>query len=308
LLYWSQLVKHLSFHRGSLRLKSVKPFEFQVLEFVKKKSLVQEFYCKSITLKLLNRIALVTGAGRGMGRGIALQLATEGADIVVNYAKSKERADQLCREVNSIGRKSVSMRADVSSEIEVKKMFEETKEIFGEIDILVNNAGIERLCLLENMSYDSWKIVLETNLGGAFLCSKYAIPILNKNGNGRIVNIVSDAGKTGYKYLSAYCASKFGLIGLTQSLAIELSQKKITVNAVCPGATDTDMLSWEYDELAKIENTRAEQQKEILYNRIPLGRIASPKEIGELIVYLSSDAGSFITGESINISGGMEVH
>ena len=158
------------------------------------------------------------------------------------------------------------------------------------------------------MPSEVWDEVINTNLKGAFLCCKYAIPLLDKKGSGRIINIVSDAGKTGYKYLSAYRASKFGLIGLTQSAALQLFPHRITVNAICPGATETDMLYWEYDELAKIGHTNRTTQEKSLFNRIPLSRIASPEEIGGLVVYLAPDEGSYITGESINISGGMETH
>ncbi len=259
-------------------------------------------------MKLTGRVALVTGATRGIGRGIASKLAAEGADIIVNYRKDEKSAIELRDRLTSIGVRVLTVKADVSSEVEVKRMFEEIRSDFQKLDILVNNAGIERLCLLADLPSDQWDEVLGTNLRGAFLCCKYAIPLMVRNGNGRIINVASDAGKTGYKYLSAYCASKFGLIGLTQSLAAELAEDRINVNAICPGATYTDMLDLEYTELAKIQGTTARIEQQALLNRIPLKRIASPEEIGSLIVFLSSDDGSFVTGESINISGGMEVH
>ena len=259
-------------------------------------------------MKVTSRVALVTGATRGIGRGIASRLAAEGADIIINYHKNEKAAVELRDKITSIGKRALIVKADISSEVEVKRMFEEISRDFQKLDILINNAGIERLCLLADMPSDQWDEVLNTNLRGAFLCCKYAVPLLAKNGNGRIINVASDAGKTGYKYLSAYCASKFGLIGLTQSLAAELAEHRITVNAICPGATYTDMLDWEYVELAKLQGTTAIIEQKALLDRIPLRRIASPEEIGSLIVFLSSDDGSFVTGESINISGGMEVH
>jgi len=173
---------------------------------------------------------------------------------------------------------------------------------------LINNAGIQVLSLVKDTPVSVWDEVLDINLKGVFLCCKHAIPYMIRNGKGRIINIAADAGKTGMKYIASFCASKFGVIGLTQALAIELAEHNITVNAICPGPTDTDMLYEYYDRMAEIRGTTSKQEEEALLDAIPVRRVARPEEIGNLAVYLASDDASYITGEAINISGGVELH
>lgn len=245
-------------------------------------------------MRLNGKVALVTGASRGIGREIALELAREGADVVVNYAGSEAKAKEVVQEIIAMGRKSFSIQANISSSEDVQKMVDETIQQFGKLDILVNNAGITRDQLLMRMKESDWDDVMNTNLKGVFLCTKAVTRQMMKQRSGRIINISSIVGFSGNAGQANYVAAKSGIIGLTKTAARELAARGITVNAVAPGYIATDMT----EQLP--EEVKAEMLKQI-----PLARIGEPKEIAKVVSFLASDDSSYITGQTIHVNGGM---
>jgi 3-oxoacyl-[acyl-carrier protein] reductase len=245
-------------------------------------------------VRLNGKVALVTGASRGIGREIALELAREGADVVVNYAGSEAKAKEVVQEIIAMGRKSFSIQANISSSEDVQKMVDETIQQFGKLDILVNNAGITRDQLLMRMKESDWDDVMNTNLKGVFLCTKAVTRQMMKQRSGRIINISSIVGFSGNAGQANYVAAKSGVIGLTKTAARELAARGITVNAVAPGYIATDMT----EQLP--EEVKAEMLKQI-----PLARIGEPKEIAKVVSFLASDDSSYITGQTIHVNGGM---
>lgn len=245
-------------------------------------------------MRLNGKVALVTGASRGIGREIALELAREGADVVVNYAGSEAKAKEVVQEIIAMGRKSFSIQANISSSEDVQKMVDETIQQFGKLDILVNNAGITRDQLLMRMKESDWDDVMNTNLKGVFLCTKAVTRQMMKQRSGRIINISSIVGFSGNAGQANYVAAKSGVIGLTKTAARELAARGITVNAVAPGYIATDMT----EQLP--EEVKAEMLKQI-----PLARIGEPKEIAKVVSFLASDDSSYITGQTIHVNGGM---
>ncbi|MDD3532100.1 MAG: 3-oxoacyl-ACP reductase FabG [Candidatus Shapirobacteria bacterium] len=247
---------------------------------------------------LTGKIALVTGASRGIGQGIALCLAKQGADVAVNYHSSADQAQEVVKKIEDLGQKSIAVRADVSKSDQVKAMVEKTVQEFGRLDILVNNAGVLNYKTLDQMTEEDWDWVIDTNLKGQFLCVKAAAPLMEKNGWGRIINIASVASGgvgVGYPALAHYCASKGGVVALTEGLAVELGVKGITVNAIAPGAVETDMAKGV---------TEDEQVKQGLLARLPIKRIGQPEDIGAAAVFLASDEASYLTGSVIYVDGG----
>ncbi|WP_338430134.1 3-oxoacyl-[acyl-carrier-protein] reductase [Synechococcus elongatus] len=243
-------------------------------------------------LPLTDRVALVTGASRGIGRAIALELAAAGAKVAVNYASSAGAADEVVAAIAAAGGEAFAVKADVSQESEVEALFAAVIERWGRLDVLVNNAGITRDTLLLRMKRDDWQSVLDLNLGGVFLCSRAAAKIMLKQRSGRIVNIASVVGEMGNPGQANYSAAKAGVIGLTKTVAKELASRGITVNAVAPGFIATDMTS----ELA------AEKLLEV----IPLGRYGEATEVAGVVRFLAADpAAAYITGQVINIDGGL---
>ncbi|WP_022853796.1 3-oxoacyl-[acyl-carrier-protein] reductase [Thermodesulfatator atlanticus] len=245
-------------------------------------------------MKLENRIALVTGASRGIGRAIALALAKEGADVIVNYASSAEAAKEVVSEIKALGRKAIALKFDVASFDEVQNAVKEAEENFGPIDILVNNAGITRDTLLMRMKEEDWDKVLGVNLKGAFNCSKAVIQGMMKRRFGRIINISSVIAFSGNPGQTNYAAAKAGLIGFTKSLAREVATRGITVNAVAPGYIETDMT-------AKIP----EKIKQAILAQIPMGRVGKAEEVAPAVVFLASEEASYITGAVIHVNGGL---
>jgi len=247
---------------------------------------------------LTGKIALVTGASRGIGQGIALCLAKQGADVAVNYHSSADQAQEVVKKIEDLGQKSIAVRADVSKSDQVEAMVEKTVQEFGRLDILVNNAGVLNYKTLDQMTEEDWDWVIDTNLKGQFLCVKAAAPLMEKNGWGRIINIASVASGgvgVGYPALAHYCASKGGVVALTEGLAVELGVKGITVNAIAPGAVETDMAKGV---------TEDEQVKQGLLARLPIKRIGQPEDIGAAAVFLASDEASYLTGSVIYVDGG----
>jgi 3-oxoacyl-[acyl-carrier protein] reductase len=242
---------------------------------------------------LKDKVAVVTGASRGIGRAIALKMAECGAKVVVS-ARSTEALESLVKEICELGGEALSVPTDISSSADVDRLFDTAMEAFGRVDILVNNAGITRDNLLVRMKDADWDAVLDTNLKGAFLCSRAAAKIMGKQRIGRIINISSVVGEMGNAGQANYCASKAGLIGLTKSVARELSKRNVTVNAVTPGFIVTDM--------TEVLN---EKVKESLLGQIPLGRFGEAEDIVSAVLFLASDQAGYITGQVLGVNGGM---
>ncbi len=243
---------------------------------------------------LEGKIAVVTGASRGIGRAIAIELASRGADVVVNYCGSLEKAEETGRLIEEKGRRALLVRADVSDAAQVEELFAQTIAEFGRIDILVNNAGITRDNLLLRMSEEEFDAVIRTNLKGTFLCMKQAAKRMLRQRSGRIINISSISGVAGNAGQANYCAAKAGVIGLTKSAAKELGSKGITVNAIAPGYIRTDMTEVLSDAV-----------KEATLARIPLKRFGNPEDIAYTAAFLASDEAAYITGQVIGTDGGM---
>ncbi|MEK8132015.1 3-oxoacyl-[acyl-carrier-protein] reductase [Paenibacillus filicis] len=243
---------------------------------------------------LTGKVALVTGASRGIGRAIAVTLAEAGADVVVNYAGSEGAAAETVAQIEALGRRSFKVKANVGSVQEVEDMFKQVLEAFGRIDILVNNAGITRDNLIMRMKEEEFDEVIETNLKGVFNCVKAATRPMMKQRSGRIVNISSVVGALGNPGQANYVAAKAGVIGMTKAAAKELSSRGITVNCVAPGFIETDMT----DKLSA-------ELREGLLKQIPLARLGQPGDIAKAVRFLVSEDASYMTGQTIHIDGGM---
>ncbi|SDM96676.1 3-oxoacyl-[acyl-carrier-protein] reductase [Paenibacillus sp. yr247] len=243
---------------------------------------------------LTGKVALVTGASRGIGRAIALHLAEHGADVAVNYAGSEAAASEVVKAIEAMGRKAVKLRADVSSYQAADDLVKQTIEIFGKIDILVNNAGITRDNLIMRMKEEEFDQVIATNLKGVFNCVKAVTRPMMKQRFGRIINISSVVGVLGNPGQANYVAAKAGVIGLTKATAKELSSRGITVNAVAPGFIETDMT----DKLSA-------EMREHMLKQIPLERLGQPEEIAKVVRFLASEDASYMTGQTLHVDGGM---
>ncbi len=245
--------------------------------------------------RLDGQTAIVTGAGRGIGRAIAKELAATGANVVVNYVTSADAARELAREIEELGPKALVVQADVTEYDQVGEMIKQTIETFGQIDILVNNAGITRDKTLKNMTREHWDEVVDVNLGSLFNCTKQVLPFMLERKSGKIVNISSFVALGGNVGQSNYAATKAGIIGFTKSLALEVSRHGITVNAVCPGFTETDMLM-----------TVPEHIRQRILDKIPMGRFGKPEEIASCVRYIVSEA-DYMTAQAISINGGVYI-
>ena len=247
----------------------------------------------SFIRSLEGRVALVTGASRGIGRAIARELANRGATVVINFFNSIERAQDLRDDIQAGGGETCLLQGDVSNRQEARRIIHRLLEIYGRIDILVNNAGITRDRSIRKMTDNDWLEVIETNLNSIFYCTSAAVPSMIEQKYGRIVNIASFSGQAGNFGQANYAASKGGIIAFTKVLALELARYNITANVVAPGFTATDML-------AAVPGDILEQIK----TRIPLGRFAEPLEIAKAAAFLICD-GDYVTGQQININGGI---
>ncbi|ADI97746.1 3-oxoacyl-(acyl-carrier protein) reductase [Staphylococcus aureus] len=242
----------------------------------------------------MTKSALVTGASRGIGRSIALQLAEEGYNVAVNYAGSKEKAEAVVEEIKAKGVDSFAIQANVADADEVKAMIKEVVSQFGSLDVLVNNAGITRDNLLMRMKEQEWDDVIDTNLKGVFNCIQKATPQMLRQRSGAIINLSSVVGAVGNPGQANYVATKAGVIGLTKSAARELASRGITVNAVAPGFIVSDMTDALSDEL-----------KEQMLTQIPLARFGQDTDIANTVAFLASDKAKYITGQTIHVNGGM---
>ncbi|SGS03101.1 3-oxoacyl-[acyl-carrier-protein] reductase [Staphylococcus aureus] len=242
----------------------------------------------------MTKSALVTGASRGIGRSIALQLAEEGYNVAVNYAGSKEKAEAVVEEIKAKGVDSFAIQANVADADDVKAMIKEVVSQFGSLDVLVNNAGITRDNLLMRMKEQEWDDVIDTNLKGVFNCIQKATPQMLRQRSGAIINLSSVVGAVGNPGQANYVATKAGVIGLTKSSARELASRGITVNAVAPGFIVSDMTDALSDEL-----------KEQMLTQIPLARFGQDTDIANTVAFLASDKAKYITGQTIHVNGGM---
>lgn len=243
---------------------------------------------------LNSKVAIVTGASRGIGKEIVLALANAGANVVINYMGNKELAEGVAEEIKKMGRDALVIKADVSNSEEVENLVSKALDHFGKIDILVNNAGITRDNLIVRMKEEDWDKVIDTNLKSVFLTSKVISKVMMKQREGKIVNISSVVGTLGNAGQANYVAAKAGVIGLTKTLARELAPRGINVNAVAPGFIQTDMTANLPDNI-----------KEKLLEQIPLARLGDPKDIANIVKFLVSDEASYVTGQVIHVDGGM---
>ena len=243
---------------------------------------------------LKDKVAIVTGGTRGIGRAIALKLADHGANIVINYRNSDKEAEELKAILEGKGVKVLTVKCDISNFEDSKNIMDKCKEVFGKIDILVNNAGITKDTLIMRMKEEDFDNVIDVNLKGTFNCAKHASAIMLKQRFGKIINMTSVVGIAGNAGQVNYAASKSGVIGLTKSLAKELGSRGITVNAVAPGFINTDMTA-----------SLSEKVKEEASKNIPLKRLGDPEDVANLVGFLASDAANYITGQVINVDGGM---
>lgn len=243
---------------------------------------------------LSGKRALVTGAARGIGRAIACELAAAGADVVINYAGSREAAEQVAADCRALGVRALAVQADVADSAAVARLFAESVEFLGGLDILVNNAGITRDGLLLRLSDDDIDKVLATNLRGAMLCARAAAKIMLKQRSGRIINISSVVALCGNAGQTNYAAAKAGLIGMSKSLARELGGRGVTVNVLAPGFIETDMTA-----------VLSDGQREQMLSRVPLGRAGLPQDVANAVRFLAADEAGYITGQVLGIDGGM---
>ncbi len=242
---------------------------------------------------LKGRVALVTGAARGIGRAVSLELASRGADLALNYHVSREAAEKLAADLREVGAKCMLVQGDVSRKDEAQRVVQTVLDEWKRLDIIVNNAGITRDKSLRKMTEDDWDEVISVNLNGTFYCTKAALPAMIDQKFGRIINISSVVGQAGNFGQANYSASKGAVIAFTKTVALEMAKFNITANVIAPGFTSTEML-------AKVPNEVLEQIKE----KIPLHRFGQPEEIGKAAAFLAAE-GDYITGQQLNINGGL---
>ena len=253
---------------------------------------------------LNGKVALITGGGRGIGREIALTFARNGARVAV-AARTAEQVEQVAKE---IGNNAIALVCDVSDSESVTRMFNDLRERLGDADILVNNAGIAESSTFVNTTDELWHRHISINLSGTFYCTRAALPSMLKKGWGRVINVASIAAKTGAPYVAAYTASKHGVLGLTRTVALEVATKGVTVNAICPGYVDTEMVSRGIEQITSKTGRSAEEALESLKKMSPQNRLVTAEEVAALALLLASDDGRGINGQGINVDGGTVLH
>ena len=256
--------------------------------------------------RLEKKVAIVTGAGRDVGRGIALRLAKDGCRVVAADIDS-QAASRVKEEIGEMGAEALSVKVDVTKDEQVNEMVERTLKECGKIDILVNNAGVNKAFPITELSEETWDLILNVNLKGVFLCCKAVVPHMIKQKQGKILNMSSKVAKLGGRWLTAYTASKAGVVGFTQSLARELAPHKINVNAICPGIIFTELWEGLKEKFAKKLNIPEEEVNERYVKEIPLGRACTPEDVANVVVFLCSEESNYMTGQAINVTGGQEM-
>lgn len=258
---------------------------------------------------LVGKAALVTGAGSGIGRAIAMALAGEGASVMV-VDIAAEASEQVALEIRQAGGQAAVFPADITDPGAVQAAVDETVRRFGSVGILVSNAGLQYVSPIEEFPLERWNRLINVMLTGPFLCTRAALPYMRKAGWGRIINIASIHGKYASPYKAAYVAAKHGVIGLTRSTAVETATAGITANAICPGFVDTPLVRNQIPDLMRTHGvaTEAEALEIAVYSKTPQRRLLDPAEIASLAVYLASDAAKGVTGQAINLDGGMVMY
>jgi NAD(P)-dependent dehydrogenase (short-subunit alcohol dehydrogenase family) len=252
------------------------------------------------------RRALVTGGGRGIGRGVALELARAGCDVAV-AARTPGEVEAVAAEARGLGVRATGLIADVGEPGHVKRLFAEARAALGGVEILVNGAGVAPSALVHRTSDAEWRAAIETNLSGTFYCLREALPEMLERGWGRVVNLASIAGKTGYPYIAAYAASKHGVLGLTKCAALEAAASGVTVNAVCPGYVDTPMTDGSVARIVAKTGLPAAEVRRRLEAMSPQKRLFTVAEVAALVVFLCEDAARGITGQALSLDGGTVV-
>jgi 3-oxoacyl-[acyl-carrier protein] reductase len=248
-------------------------------------------------ISLKEKVVLITGGSRGIGRAIATTLAGAGATVVIDYKGNQAAADEVVGAITAADGQALAIQADVSKQEEVERLFKAVLERYSRLDVLVNNAGITRDTLLLRMKEEDFDEVLQTNLRGVYLCTRAALRPMTKARGGRIINITSVVGLTGNAGQANYAAAKAGIIGFTKSAAREMASRNITVNAVAPGYIETDLTG-----------VLSESVRAAILENIPLGRLGTPQDVANLVCFLASDAAAYITGQTLTVDGGMVIH
>lgn len=255
-------------------------------------------------MRFKDKVALVTGGGRGIGRAIAFAFAREGARIAV-LARTLEQIETVAAQIaKECGVDTMHAECDVSIKESVEHAFLTVRERFGQIDVLVNNSGIAESAPLVRTSDEMWDRHIAINLNGTFYCTRAALPLMLDRGWGRIINIASVAGKTGAPYISAYTASKHGVVGMTRSVALEVATRGVTVNAICPGYVETDMATHAIENIMAKTSKTTDEARDILNRMSPQNRLITPEEVAALALLLASEEGRGINGQAINVDGG----
>ena len=254
-------------------------------------------------MRLQGKVAVVSGGGRGIGAAIATALAGEGCSVAV-AGRTRAQIDSVAAEIQTLGRESLAVSCDIGDASSVAALFRAVYERWGKLDILVNAAGQSHSDLVARMSLETWKRILDVTLTGTFLCSQEALRLMLPRKSGRIINIGSTASKIGYRYAGAYVAAKHGVLGLTRTMALETATSGITVNAICPGWVDTEMLDHAIGIITSKTKMATEQAREMLASESPQKRIFAPEEIAFAAVWLACDEARGITGQAIDVSGG----
>lgn len=258
-------------------------------------------------MMLPDKIAIVTGASKGIGRAIGLRLAKEGANVVIADV-DKDEGEKVAQMIREMGRDCLAVKCDVSNVQEVEGMVEKTMQKLGRIDILVNNAGVSSMAAMVELEEKDWDFNMDINAKGQFLCSRAVAKHMIKQKSGRIINNASLAAKRGARFLAHYSASKFAVLGLTYTMAIELAPYNITVNAVCPGIVETDMIRREWKWEGDIRGMTPDEVRNEVLGEILLGRLCQPEDVAGAVAFLASKDADYLTGQSINVNGGMESH
>jgi meso-butanediol dehydrogenase/(S,S)-butanediol dehydrogenase/diacetyl reductase len=258
-------------------------------------------------MRFKDKVALVTGGATGIGRAICLKLAGEGANVAVADL-DLERAKQVAEEIKKLGRQAIAIHVDVTKKYQVQKMVDTVVEKFGKIDYCYNNAGVSTMNPVVDMTEEEWDFNMDVNAKGIFLCCQAEAKVLIKQGFGKIINTASMGGKHGIPFLAHYCASKYAVIGFTKSLALELAKYKINVNCFCPGLVKTEMQDREVVWEAKLRGMTPEEVRDEYIRMTPLGRLETPEDVANIAAFLASEEADFMTGQAINITGGIETN